>query len=73
MPCWERSVFALAITIYDNVIETSERIRVYDEEDRYLEGFTPRGPDRGLRFSDERDVTLKGFSGTHAIARVEWS
>jgi class 3 adenylate cyclase len=28
--------------------------------------------DRSLQFSDERDVTLKGFTGTHAIARVEW-
>ena len=28
--------------------------------------------DRGLEFRDERDVTLKGFTGTHAIARVEW-
>ena len=28
--------------------------------------------DRGLQFRDEREVTLKGFSGTHAIARVEW-
>jgi len=28
--------------------------------------------DRGLQLGDERDVTLKGFTGTHAIARVEW-
>jgi class 3 adenylate cyclase len=28
--------------------------------------------DRGFQFSHERDVTLKGFSGTHSIARVEW-
>ena len=28
--------------------------------------------DRGLRFSDEREVTLKGFTGTHPIAGVEW-
>jgi class 3 adenylate cyclase len=28
--------------------------------------------DRGLQFSDEREVTLKGFSGTHSVARVEW-
>jgi len=28
--------------------------------------------DRGLQFRDEREVTLKGFSGTHPIARVEW-
>ncbi len=27
---------------------------------------------RGLEFRDEREVTLKGFSGTHAIARVKW-
>jgi class 3 adenylate cyclase len=27
---------------------------------------------RGLRFSDERDVTLKGFSGQHRIAAVDW-
>jgi class 3 adenylate cyclase len=28
--------------------------------------------DRGFRFSDERDVTLKGFSGQHRIASVAW-
>jgi class 3 adenylate cyclase len=27
---------------------------------------------RGLEFGDEREVTLKGFSGVHAIAPVEW-
>ena len=28
--------------------------------------------DRGLRFGDGREVTLKGFSGTHPIVPVEW-
>ncbi len=28
--------------------------------------------DRGFGFADEREVTLKGFSGTHPITRVEW-
>ncbi len=28
--------------------------------------------DRGLQFGDEREVTLKGFTGVHPIARVEW-
>jgi class 3 adenylate cyclase len=28
--------------------------------------------DRGFQFGGEREVTLKGFSGTHAIARVDW-
>ncbi len=27
---------------------------------------------RGLEFGDEREVTLKGFTGVHPIARVEW-
>ena len=27
----------------------------------------------GFRFADERRVTLKGFSGEHPVARVEWS
>ena len=31
---------------------------------------TTRG---GFRFADERSVTLKGFSGVHPIARVEWA
>jgi class 3 adenylate cyclase len=26
----------------------------------------------GFRFADERSVTLKGFSGEHPVARVEW-
>jgi len=28
---------------------------------------------RGFQIGDEREVTLKGFTGTHAIARVEWN
>jgi len=28
--------------------------------------------ERGFTFSDERDVTLKGFSGQHRIASVDW-
>ncbi|MEM7437888.1 MAG: adenylate/guanylate cyclase domain-containing protein, partial [Myxococcota bacterium] len=28
--------------------------------------------DRGFQFADAREVTLKGFSGTHPICRVEW-
>jgi class 3 adenylate cyclase len=28
--------------------------------------------DRGFRFGEERDVTLKGFSGQHRIAGVAW-
>ncbi|MGI9591113.1 MAG: adenylate/guanylate cyclase domain-containing protein, partial [Myxococcota bacterium] len=28
--------------------------------------------DRGLQFGDTREVTLKGFSGTHPITQVEW-
>jgi class 3 adenylate cyclase len=28
--------------------------------------------DRGFRFRDAREVTLKGFSGQHRIAAVEW-
>jgi class 3 adenylate cyclase len=27
----------------------------------------------GFTFTDQREVTLKGFSGEHAIARVAWS
>jgi class 3 adenylate cyclase len=27
----------------------------------------------GFRFAGERCVSLKGFSGEHPIARVEWS
>ncbi len=27
---------------------------------------------RGFEFRDEREVTLKGFTGVHSIARVEW-
>jgi class 3 adenylate cyclase len=26
----------------------------------------------GFRFEDERDVVLKGFSGQHRVAAVDW-
>ncbi len=28
--------------------------------------------DRGFRFADEREVTLKGFTGRHPVAAVQW-
>lgn len=29
--------------------------------------------DRGFRFANEQEVTLKGLTGTHPVARVQWS